>query len=322
MSALTPPTGRLLLDPTEYVPALAALRSAVQLRDAKAVAAAFDALPDEDDRALACWTVAETPDCGDFLRATVAARPGDPLFRTLYANHLIRAGWNIRSGARAEHVSREQFDSFHAHLRRAEVLLIDVCAEYPAYALAWYLRVTTARGLELGQGEARRRYERLAEHHPHHYSGQSQLLQQLCPKWSGSWEEAEGFARACAEAAPEGGPQGALVAVAQMERYLEIQRDEDTHAAETYLREPAQHTALLAAAARSVLHPAARTDAFHHVGAHNAFAAAHSAAGRHAEAAPHFRAVGDRATEFPWGYLNADHAAAFTRHRKTALAKG
>ncbi|MFF4577680.1 hypothetical protein [Streptomyces sp. NPDC001389] len=322
MSALTPPLGRPLTEPTEHFRDLAVLRSAVQLRDAKAVATAFEALPDEDDRALASWTVAETPDCADFLRETAACRPGDPLFRTLYANHLIRAGWRIRSGARAEHVSRQQFDSFHAHLRRAEVLLIDVCAEYPAYALAWYLRVTTARGLELGQGEARRRYERLAEHHPHHYSGQSQLLQQLCPKWSGSWEEAEGFARACAEAAPEGGPQGALVAVAQLERYLEIERDENTPAAETYLREPAQHTALQEAAARSVLHPTARADAFQYVGAHNAFAAAHSAAGRHAEAAPHFRALGDRATEFPWGYVGADHSATFARHRKTALAKG
>ncbi|MFH7594176.1 hypothetical protein WDV06_03620 [Streptomyces racemochromogenes] len=322
MSALTPPGHRPLTEPAEYFRDLAALRSAVRLRDAGAVAAAFDALTDEDDRALASWTVAETADCGDFLREASAGRPGEPLFRTLYAHHLIRTGWNIRSGARAEHVSRQQFDSFHAHLRRAEVLLIDVCAEYPAYALAWYLRVTTARGLELGQGEARRRYERLAEHHPHHYSGQSQLLQQLCPKWSGSWEEAEGFARACAEAAPEGGPQGALVAIVQLERYLEIERDQNTRAAETYLREPERHTALREAAARSVLHPAARTGAFQYVGAHNAFAAAHSAAGRPADAAPHFRALGDRATEFPWGYVDADHSAAFARHRKNALAKG
>ncbi len=322
VSALTPPLGRPLTEPTEYIRDLAVLRSAVQFRDAKSVAAAFEALPDEDARASASWTVAETPGCGDFLRETAAGHPGHPLFRTLYANHLIQAGWEIRSGARAEHVSRQQFDSFHAHLRHAEVLLIDVCAEYPAYALAWYLRITTARGLELGQGEARRRYERLAEYHPHHYSGQSQLLQQLCPKWGGSWEAAEGFARACAEAAPEGGPQGALVAVAQMERYLEIQRDQNTRAAETYLREPIQHTALLHAAARSVLHPAARTDSFTYVGAHSAFATAHSAAGRHADAAPHFRALGDRTTEFPWGYLGADHSAVFARHRKTALAQG
>ncbi|MEU9004607.1 hypothetical protein [Streptomyces sp. NPDC048551] len=322
MSALTPPIGRPLLDPTEHFPALAALRSAVRLKDAAAVAAAYEALPDEDDRALACWTVAKTPDAEAFLRDHTGRHPGDPLFATLLATALVHRGWEIRSAARAQHVSRQQFDSFHAHLRRAEVLLIDVCAAHPDFGAAWSLRLTTARGLELGQGEAMRRYERLTEHHPHHFSGQAQLLQQLCPKWGGGWEEAQGFARVCARAAPEGSPNGALVAEVQMERYLELCQDHGKSAAETYLRAPEQHTALQEAAARSVLHPAARPDAFRTVNAHNDFAAVHSAAGRHAEAAPHFRALGDRACDYPWGYLNGDHAAAFARHRKTALAKG
>ncbi|MFE5724976.1 hypothetical protein [Streptomyces erythrochromogenes] len=82
-------------------------------------------------------------------------------------------------------------------------------------------------------------------------------------------------------------------------------------------------TRRLEAAARSALHPAARADAFRAVDAHSAFAAAHSAAGRHAAAAPHFRALGDRASEFPWCYLGSgDHEDEFERHRKIALAKG
>ncbi|MFJ1863682.1 hypothetical protein ACIOD1_03540 [Streptomyces sp. NPDC088097] len=322
MSALTPPLGRPLLEPIEQFPVLADLRSAVLRNDLDAVLGTFASLTDEDDRALACRTVAEAANARLFLQHAMKGRPGDPLLRAVFADHLIMAGWNIRTGQRAEHVSRAQFDSFHAHLREAEVLLIDLCAEHPDHALAWYLRVINARGLELGTGEAVRRHERLAEHHPHHYSGQMQLLQKLCPKWGGTFEEAHEFARARAEAAPEGGPHGALVALAQMEHYLELRKDGDRAAAESYLREPAQHTALARAAARSVLHPAARADAFHAVGAHNAFAAAHSAAGRHAEAAPHFRALGDRASSFPWGYVDNDAEAAFTRHRKTALAKG
>ncbi|MFF3016071.1 hypothetical protein [Streptomyces sp. NPDC057939] len=322
MSAPTPPIGRPLLEPTEHFPALAALRSAVRAGDARAVRAAFAPLTDEDDRALACSVVARTPDCETFLREAVAGHPGDPLLRSLLADRLIRIGWDIRTGQRAKHVSARQFEQLHAHLRQAEILLIDVCAEHPRYALAWYLRLITARGLELGGGEARRRHDRLAEHHPHHYSGQSQLLQQLCPKWGGDWDTAHAFARDRARAAPEGAPNGALVAVAQLEQYLDLAGNRDKAAADTYLRAPEQHTAVLEAAARSVLHPTARTDAHQSVGAHNAFAAVHSVAGRHAEAAPHFRALGDRATEFPWGYVGPDHAAAFVRHRKTALAKG
>ncbi|MER7508847.1 hypothetical protein ABTX82_10875 [Streptomyces lavendulae] len=322
MSALTPPLGRPLLDPADHFPDLAVLRSAVQLRDVDAVVAAFDSLPDEDDRALACRVAGEQRGCDPFAREAAAARPEDALFPCLAAESLILRGWEIRSNLGAEHVTQHQFDSFHSHLRKAEILLIDVCAEHPDSALAWYLRLITARGLELGQSEARRRYERLAEHHPHHYSGQTQLLQQLCPKWGGTWEEAEGFALTCAGAAPEGNPNGALVATFQMERYLETAEKQGKRAAAAYLSEPAQHTALREAASRSVLHAAARPGAYQSVAAHNAFAAAHSAAGRPEEAAPHFRALGDRANRHPWGYLNRDQAAEFARHRKTALAKG
>ncbi|MEV6676079.1 hypothetical protein AB0N09_04315 [Streptomyces erythrochromogenes] len=322
MPAHTPPA-RPVFEPADRIPALAALRSAVGRQDWTAVAAAFDGLTDEDDRTLACRIVAERSGSEGFLRQAAERFPRDPLPRSLLADRLVQIGWGIRTGHRAQHVSRQQFAEFHAHLRRAEILLIDVCAERPRYALAWYLRVITSRGLELGAGETRRRYERLAEHHPHHFGGQSQLLQQICPKWGGSWEAAHGFARECAANAPEGGPNGALVAIAQMENHLEIAEKSGTRAATAYLREHENHTRLLAAAARSALHPAARSDAFRTVDAHSAFAAVHSAAGRHAEAAPHFRALGDRASEFPWGYLGSgDHEAEFARHRKTALAKG
>ncbi|MFE5492717.1 hypothetical protein ACFQ7Z_22600 [Streptomyces virginiae] len=322
MPAHTPP-GRPVFEPADRIPALAALRSAVRRQDWTAVAASFDELDDEDDRALACRVVAETDGSEVFLRQAAERSPRDPLPRTLLADRLIQVGWGIRTSHRAQHVSKRQFDDFHAHLRRAEILLIDVCAEHPQYALAWYLRVITSRGLELGAGETRRRYDRLAEHHPHHYSGQSQLLQQICPKWGGSWEAVHGFARECAANAPDGSPNGALVAIAQLENYLDIAEQTSTGAASAYLRTLDNQTRRLEAAARSVLHPACRADAFRTVDAHNAFAAAHSAAARHAAAAPHFRALGDHASEFPWCYLGAgDHEDEFERHRKMALAKG
>ncbi|MFE1875964.1 hypothetical protein ACFW9N_34760 [Streptomyces sp. NPDC059496] len=322
MSALPPP-GRPVFEPADRIPSLAALRTAARSKEWDAITSAFAGLRDEDDRALACRTVAETSGTELFLRETANRLPRDPLARTLLADRLIQTGWQIRSSHRAEHVSQQQFNDFHAHLRRAELLLIDVCAEHPEYALAWYLRVITSRGLQLGVGETRRRYDRLAEHHPHHFSGQSQLLQQICPKWGGSWEAVHGFAQECTQNAPAGSPTGALTAMAQMEHYLEVAEKGGTRAAETYLREPDNHARLLDAAARSVLHPAFRADAHHAVNAHSAFAAAHSAAGRPAEAAPHFRALGNRASVFPWCYLGTgDHESEFVRHRKTALAKG
>ncbi|WP_031155707.1 hypothetical protein [Streptomyces xanthophaeus] len=321
MSALPPP-GRPVFEPADRIPSLAALREAVRRGDWDAVRTGLETPLCEDDRAVASATVAETDGSETFLRSQAERRPGDPLARTLLADRLVRIGWAARSNQRAEHVSKGQFHDFHSALRRAEILLIDVCAEYPEYALAWYVRLITARGLELGESEARRRYDRLAEHHPHHYSGQLQLLQQLCPKWGGSWESAHGFARQCLDGAPAGSPAGALTAIAQMEQYLELSEKANKAGAEAYLRQPENHARLLDAAARSALHPGFRADAHHAVGVHSAFAAAHCAAGRHAEAAVHFRALGNAAGEFPWGYLSNDHEAAFVRHRKTALAKG
>ncbi|MBW5481421.1 hypothetical protein GPJ59_05865 [Streptomyces bambusae] len=313
-----------MFDPADRVPALGALRTAVHARDWAAITAHFDATAEEDDRPADCRVIAETPGAETFLREVVRQRPRDPLARTLLADRTIQIGWGIRTAAGAQHVSRAQFDQFFAHLRVAEQLLIEVCAEYPQYSLAWYLRVITARGLELGSSETRRRYQRLAEHHPHHLPGQMQLLQQLCPKWSGSWEAAHGFAQEATAEAPEGAPAGALVAIVQMEQYLELRKKENDTAAAGYLREPGNHARLLDAARRSVLHPAFRTGGAPAVAAHSAFAAAHSAAGRPADAAPHFHALlalGNAASEVPWGYLGQyDHEAEFVRHRKLALA--
>ncbi|WP_249040191.1 hypothetical protein [Streptomyces chryseus] len=312
----TPPLSRPVFDPFAHHPSLATLRTACHARDWGTVSDFFAALGDEDERAYASSVVADLPGREHLLEQASAAHPGDPLPRTLLADRYIRIGWSIRSNARASKVSEAQFGQFHSWLRRAEGLLIEVCAEHPAYALAWCHRVTTARGLQLGASEARRRYDRLAEHHPHHYAAQAKLLQQLCPKWGGSWEAAEGFARACAADAPPGGNNGALVAEVHMERWLDL--DEGPDAA--HMSAHAVRDELLAAARRSVLHPEYRPG-FHWVTAHGHFAAALSLGRHHAEAAPHFRALGNMAGTFPWTYLG-DQEAAFIKHRKTALAKG
>ncbi|MFI5759901.1 hypothetical protein ACIA8F_03050 [Streptomyces sp. NPDC051563] len=317
------PLGRPVYEPADRIPALADLRAHVHRQDWDAVAAAFAALGDEDDRAIASRVVGEQHNAETFLNGAMAQDPGDPLVRSLLAERLIRLGWGLRTSARAHDVPAGRFQQFHGYLRRAELLLIDVCAEHPRYALAWYLRTTTSRGLELGLGETRRRYERLAEHHPHHYAGQQQLLQQLCPKWGGTWEAAHSFAAQCARTAPPGAPAGALVAIAQLEQYADARDGSDARRGEKYLAAPENRAQLLAAARHSVLHPDARAGAYAHTDAHNAFAAAHSAAARPADAAPHFRVLGDRGSTFPWNYLGfGDHTTEFVRHRKTALATG
>jgi len=303
-------------DQYDHVPELVPLREAVGKADWDAVQACFAALDSAEKISFASGLVAGTEGIEGFLRRAAARHPDAPLPRTLLADHYVRIGWGIRSRAQAEHVSREQFDRFHEWLRRAEQILIEVCAEQPTYAHAWTVRQLTARGLELGQAEARRRYDRLSLHHPHHYPAQTQLLQQLCPKWGGSWEAAHGFAREATAAAPDGSHSGALVAHAHLEHWLDLKGA----GAAAYMRDVAVRNDLRLAAQASVLHPDHRPG-WHGRGAHSAFAMAFSLGGHHADAAPHFRELGDRPTEFPWQYLS-DPADAFVKYRKYALAEG
>jgi hypothetical protein len=193
---------------------------AARAGDWRPVSNFFGHLADEGDRNFAAGVMTEVAGVERLLTEVASRDDSHTLPQVLLAARHISMGGQARTGLRARHASRNQFAVFHDHLRRAEQLLIEVVAREPANAMAWALRVTTAMGLELGQSEARRRYDRLAASYPHHFSGQARLLQQLCPKWSGSWDAMHRFSRECLLAAPPREPErnfgcrGALGALA------------------------------------------------------------------------------------------------------------
>ncbi|WAL66566.1 hypothetical protein ORV05_01740 [Amycolatopsis cynarae] len=302
-------------------PEIAHWRNLVQAGDWTALSAILHGLTNPNDRAFAVTTVGDFPGSEILFREIADRNPDDSLARVLLAWRHILIGWEARTGARARHVSAGQFAVFHGHLRQAEQLLIDVCAREPENYLAWAARLPTAMGLELGQSEARRRYARLAEHQPSLLGAQRSLLQQLCPKWGGTWEAVQEFTRQCAGAAPPGSLTGVLIAEWHLERWLEFRSGSDgDQRGLAYLRQPEVHQEIVDAAAWSVLNPVFERR-LGWVALHNTFAAAFSLIGDLPRAAPHFRAVGNLATRQPWAYFG-DPAAAFERHRAAALAKG
>lgn len=147
-------------------------------------------------------------------------------------------------------------------------------------------------------------------------SAQSRLLQQLCPKWSGSWEAVHAFGRECMLSAEPGGLGAVIAAVGHLERWLDLGGGSE---GEHYLRRPEVHQEIVEAAGRSVLHPSYRPG-YKWLYAHSVFAMALSLIGDHYRAAPHFRALGNRASKYPWAYLN-DPAGEFVRHRTAALGR-
>jgi hypothetical protein len=295
-------------------PALKPLRSAVRAEDWPAVTAYFDGLTPGADAGPAVRT-AGVFSATAFLQQAHAADPTSALARTLLASHLIELGWKARTAKRAQYVSKGRFDAFHGYLGEAEDLLAGISHAPVLESAVWALRMMTVRGLGLGQNEAWRRYLLARDAVAHPLGAQIQMLQQLCPKWGGSFEQLHQFTAECAWSAPEGALQGALVAEGHIEQWLEL----DSGSA--YLRQPHVRKAIDESAARSVLHPSCQQGPGW-VWAHNCFAMAYSMMGRRRDARPHFAALGDRASVWPWEYLGGPASSYRLNYAVTWLAGG
>jgi hypothetical protein len=304
-------------DPAAPFPELRELRRAVLRQDWPAIAAQFAGLHDWDDHEYAARIVAEVGGSEGFLGGAAErerqARDGT-LARTLHATRLISAGWDIRTSARAENVSRAQFTGFHDHLRHAERVLIEVTAEEPGNATAWAQRIKTNRGLQLGQHEVRRRYDRLSRQVPHMYVAQANVVQQYCPKWSGSVEKLHAFGLECLRGAPD----GSLAPLALLEAHFEIAFAGSAEEARAHWSRPDVRAEVEEAANRSVRHPAFRARGYRAITAHNHFALAFSRLGDPAAARPHFEATGGFGAGYFWSYLG-NEAAAYDAARAKAM---
>lgn len=314
MPAMSAPTD-LVFDPAAAITELHPFRAALARRDWTAARAVLDA----SEPALRSYLISmggEEKDVEELLRYVLARDPDDGAAGAMLGSHLITTGWAIRTGASAKHVSREQFAAFHDWLRRAEQVLIEAAARNPTDCAVWVQRLISARGLQLGLSEVRRRYDRLAAIDPHHLPGQVQLLQSLCPKWSGTWEQVHAFARECMLAAPPGSPQGVLVAQAHLEQWAD--RD-GGDAGRLYLSAEPVRAELHEAAHRSVWHPHYRDRGWVHT--MSTFAMVFSLIGDEPAAASLFAALGNLASEDPWDYLGNPAEQIRTR-RARALAIG
>lgn len=305
----------VLFDPGAAYPEFGPLRAALARRDWPAARTVLDGVPPQL-RATMVWTCGSEQTDDGFLRGVLDADPADSSAAAMLAAHLIDVGWTIRSGRRAKHVTPEQFNLFHQWLRKAEAVLIEATARNPHDPTLWTQRMTSGRGLEVGQSEIRRRYDRVARIDAHHLAAQQQLVQQLCPKWGGTWEQVHTFARAAMIAAPPGYPQGMLVADAHIEQAL----DGDSPGLAEYLRQEPVRAQLYDAATRSVWHPDFRRWVGW-VGAVSTFAMVFSVLGDQRAAGHLFGMLGNLATESPWYYLgDGDAVTQIRRYRQLALS--
>ena len=303
-------------EPVDLFPSLRGLVADGERGDWAAVVAHVGGLGSLDDVVVAFSQVEER--LSDHVLARVPV--GDPswgLAQTTRAARITAEGWKIRGDGWARTVTQPQWVAFREHLNRAEQLLIEVTAREPRLGYAWLERMTTCQGLSLGADEARRRYDRLSAHAPHTYIAGFRLMQQLLPKWSGSWEQVSAFAAELLRVTPPGSVGLLPVLAGHLERHSAAQTDAEAAA---YLRDPAVVAEIHLVADRTVRHPAFQPG-YRLYTAHDYFAMLFSLMGDHAAAAPHFRALRGRRTPF-WEWYFDDAGTAYARHRDRALARG
>ncbi|MGX6602773.1 hypothetical protein ACWKSP_11625 [Micromonosporaceae bacterium Da 78-11] len=109
-----------VLDPVAVYPQIAVLRDALARRDWPACRALLDNAPAVERTA---WIQSDLPaGLEGFLRAVLERDPADSTAAALLGEHLVDVGWEIRTNALADQVSREQFAALHEWLCKAEQL--------------------------------------------------------------------------------------------------------------------------------------------------------------------------------------------------------
>ncbi|MFF2148569.1 hypothetical protein [Kitasatospora sp. NPDC058190] len=280
-----------------------------------ALAAAAGAETGAADLTWLAGAIADVTGVEQWTARAIADAPDDALPLLLSGARHVTWAWEARTGARAKHVTEEQWKLFHERLDLAEEQLLEAAEREPSWLAPWYFLQISARGASLGPEVATCRFEAAVRRLPGHPGSHRQRLQQLSAKWGGSHDEMHEFARSAMLGAPEGSQLGELVALAHLERWLDLPDGED-HA---YLSSPTVLAELQEAAFRSVLHP----DFVPVRGwqaSFNTFAMAFSLADQRKTARLLFDALDGFVTESPWHYLSGDPVKVYRAHRDRCAA--
>jgi hypothetical protein len=306
-----------VLDPAAAYPTIAALHAALDAKDWPAARELLDAA-EPVERTLLLRACAGRDGVEGFLGEVVAADPADGAAAVLLASRLMTLGWAGRASWRS---GRKTAAALRERLVEAERLLVTAAARTPKDPAVWTARLTAARGLGLGQAEARRRWDRLAEIDPHHLPGQDELVQQLTPRWGGEWPQAHAFARVAADAAPLGAHHAVLIAQVHLEQAL-AEGGGTASGARRHLASAPVLAEVSEAAARSVQHPDFRRSPGW-VQVLSTFAMTFCLAGELRTAKAIFETLDGLGAEYPWHYLGDNAAGVIRSYRiRAAFARG
>ena len=222
------------------------------------------------------------------------------------ARHVYWA-WEARGTGRSDSVAKDAWNVWFNRLKVAEDCLDEVVERDPHNVEAWHWLIVLGRARQVSTEERWRRFNGLIAVDPHHYYGNSQMLEGVKEKWSGSHDEMFRFARERAQSGP-----ATMLPLLVVESHLEYRWG---NGGLEYMERADVGDDLVAAAHQSLWHPDYRPTVQTRILLNN-FAFAFALADRFDEAERCFAEIGDdRVTRRPWGDGNESAAKSFLRLR-------
>jgi hypothetical protein len=275
----------------------------------------FATLTDSDVRHFYVNGLANIDGRPEWIEQWVAARP-DSLLPVLFSGwHRSFWAWQARGSGRAHTVKEDTWPIFQSRLVAADRELVRAAALDDRDPLPYVRSIWVAMGLSLGQEEVRRRFAE-AERRAHLNIGACYaMIQATARKWGGSHDAMFAFARWVAKEAPEGHSGHKMIALAHVERWLDLPKEEKP----AYFQSAEVKGEIRAAADRSIRSPA-------YVGGiisaadRNAFAFCFTQMKDYDAALEQMRLIGPRITSAPWQYQYGGNAGrAFQRALQAAM---
>lgn len=248
----------------------------------------------------------------DALARLSTERPDDADLALWLGATRIQHAWQVRTGARAAGVSREQFEHFWFLLGGVYDPLVRAAELRPDDPTPWDQLQWRGLGLQTGRAELDDVWHELHSRNSFHYTGHFSRVQVLCAKWQGSNDEVLEFATTMAGAAPSGEPLGAILVAAHLEVMVDKGLDPYLYFKSWSVRNPiTQHADDWIANLR----PHVRTPEAHHL-----YGAALYLVGDHDRARRHLAEVSNTSVpnRLPWGYLS--HYGSGLRYRAVRKA--
>lgn len=269
---------------------------------------------EDQERSQLVWSLAwEQPQLYQWLRKEPRLEENDAVAQLLLGVVTVGYAWSVRSGLFARHVSRAQFEGFHALLREAEPRLYAAAELDPGSSAPWTGLLAAGRGLQVGLDVIRRRFEAAITRTPGDRVAHRQLTLALCKKWLGSHELMHEFVDQ-ARRGPYEANLAFLTALAHLEHAMALEVGPERRA---YLAQPHVHAELVQAAEVSVFRPGYAVPHMPFADA-NLFAMVFSLAGMQAEARRAFELTEGVVTRSPWEQLSQDVMTVYTTRRRLA----